>query len=53
MRAGRFGTRGKGTIRKMAITPEIDSSSAAVVLDKLTGLEAEGRKSVVVGGGVD
>ena len=52
-RAGRFGKRGKGTIGKMAITPEIDSSSAAVVLDKLTGLEAEGRKSVVVGGGVD
>ena len=52
-RAGRFGKRGKGTIGKVPITPEINGSSAAVVLDKLAGLEAEGRKGVVVGGGVD
>ena len=52
-RAGRFGKKGKGTIGKMAITPEIDRGSVAVVLDKLAGLEAKVRKGVVVGGGVD
>ena len=53
MRAGELDERSKGPSFDMAVAPKVDSSTITVVVDELTGTDAERGKVVVVDSGGD
>ena len=53
MGAGGLDERSKGPSFGMAVAPKVDSSTITVVMDKLTGMDADRGQVVVVGSGKD